>query len=163
MSQPAPPAKLHPDRYVKHILLGFALLVLTWVGLQTHVLRKEATRTRAVMSVYWPTAQSILMDISNGEIDKLYNDASPAYQTVISKQQHDRQFSRIAINAGKLKSWRSVQTYTLSYADGMRTTIKCRAKWEEGSGMLTLLLLTPKGSTEPKLEEIQIDNPNFKL
>lgn len=165
MSQPVPPAvKPPPDRHIKNTFIGFAVFVLACAAFLVFHLRALDKSLREEVSIYGPAAQTILTNMSNAEVDKLYEGASPKYRRTFSKVQHDQQFRQIASKAGKLKSWRRVNYSSVANHNGTTTTTMYYVgQWENGTGSLTLIFFTPPNSTEPKLLEIHIEIPGFKI
>ena len=159
MSQPPPPiAKPHPDRYVKHILIGCGLLILFMIavfaggmGMLYKAVTKMASR-----------ADIILAEVRDGSIDQLYEESDPTYKSKHTKAQHDAMFAAIDSKLGKLKSWSMRNGATVPSADGKTSVIMLGAKFEKGGATIVLNLVQPSDDAEFKLHEFHIDSKGLQ-
>lgn len=159
MSQPAPPvAKPHPDRYVKHILIGCGLLVVLLVAIFAGSMAWLYKSTQKLM----PYATVVLNDMRDGNVDKLYDEADPQYQTVTTKAEHDKIIERISEGTGALQSWSMRSVNTVSAPAGTTTVFVFAGKYEHGPGTITITLFSPNKTTPPKMMGFYVHHPKIK-
>jgi hypothetical protein len=159
MSQPPPPApKPHPDRYVKHILIGCGLLILLMVA----VFAGGMAMLYKSVAKMAPRADKILAEVRDGSIDQLYEESDSFYKSNHTKAQHDAMFAAIDSKLGKLESWGIRNGATLPSANGKTSVIMLGAKFEKGSATIVLNLVQPSDDAEFKLHEFHIDSKGLR-